>query len=257
VATDSSHSKYSILIKKVLDVPVYEFFNDDIYDRQRIIIYLHGFSSSTEENLRYLFQFARDGFFVLGIDAREHGLRRSESLDASDHLDRSKRTERFYRIMMGTQEDVLRVIEHYLSSGSGQNEKTRIGVFGVSMGGMIAYGLPVIEKRIAAVAPTISSPDWLAGIFWPGRYLSRKTMRKISELNPIGNFGQIPPLPILIQNATDDHVLPAKYTEKHLARMKDQYGDANEKIVYMKHSGGHELTSRMIENAADWFSQYI
>jgi uncharacterized protein len=246
-------SRYAINIRCCQNIPYWEI-NDPCMQAENVVIYLHGFSSSIEENLASVTQFASQGFTVIGIDARLHGIRKSPEENSPGavpgYFEKS-------RLMIDTCMDVIKLIDHRASMPGANGDGLQIGVFGVSMGGMMAYLLSSMDKRISAIAPTLSTPDWLAKMRWAKRCLNRKKIDPIRRINPIRNIDRIFPTPMIIQNGSRDKVIPIEYTERYLPVLRKLYAGTGDRLVYIRHDCGHELTTTMVQNAIGWFRKIM
>jgi pimeloyl-ACP methyl ester carboxylesterase len=140
--------------KRVDGIPLIEYYKDkDVH--KGLVFVQHGYESTKEQGADYLaIQLARDGFFVVAIDAWKHGERIAEpyvSGSAQERLDEA------FVVVKRTALDIIRLHRtHYLK---------RFDVFdvvGVSLGGMMAFYLATKTKRVKRLVPVISTPDFLA-----------------------------------------------------------------------------------------------
>ena len=246
-------SQYSVETYWCEDIPYFEVRATGML-AEKIVLFLHGYTSSTEENLPSILKLASQGFTVIGIDTQHHGIRKPKDEEHASigfsHFEKCV-------LMMNTCTDVIKVIDDLVIRYPDKKRALKIGVFGVSMGGMMAYCLACMDKRIMAIAPTIASPDWHAGMRWVGRILNAKKIAGIRGINPAANINKIFPTPILIQNGIWDKVIPIIHTEKHLPEFMRYYKGIEECLSYILHDCGHELIDNMVGNAANWFSKVM
>jgi dienelactone hydrolase len=121
-----------------------------------VVLLYHGFSAAKLANLAELRQLAEAGFLAVGIDAVGHGARRYPDFDQRFAGDRAEAL--FNDVVAGSVDEVPEIVDHLV--GLGLSDGERLGIAGVSMGGYIAYGAVLAERRFRAAATIVSSPIW-------------------------------------------------------------------------------------------------
>jgi acetyl esterase/lipase len=142
------------------------------------VIFLHGTGGRKEDNKKILYQLAKRGIMGVAIDARFHGERIAGGAHGSteyvaaataawENKDRTRQTHPF---LFDTAFDLWRVTD-YLVSRPDVDAK-RIGMGGISMGGMETWLAASADKRIKVIVLDISvqSFKWsLDNDKWQGR----------------------------------------------------------------------------------------
>ncbi len=157
--------------------------------RRPAIVVLHG-TGRTKEGMRdWLDGFASRGYVTMAIDARYHGAwiaggahGSQEYNDAAIAAWRSKPgAPREYPFWYDSAWDVVRAVDYLVSRSDVDPE--RIGVMGVSMGGIQTYLAAAIDPRIKAIVPIIATQSmrWsLEHDQWRGRARTIDTAHKVA-----------------------------------------------------------------------------
>jgi dienelactone hydrolase len=130
--------------------------NGNSRGRQPVVIALHGTGGSKSSELGFLKAVAAKGFIGVAIDGRYHGDRAPSHAGAKDYEDailRAYRTGKEHPFFFDTAWDVMRLID-YLETRDDVDAK-RIGLYGVSKGGIETYLSAAVDPRIAAAVPCI------------------------------------------------------------------------------------------------------
>jgi dienelactone hydrolase len=145
--------------------------------RLPVILVLHSTSGNKESMRDWVDPFAARGYLAVAIDARYHGewvpgVRGSEAYNrAAVAAWRSKPGEkREYPFWYDSSWDVLRAIDYLLTRADVDPE--RVGVLGVSMGGIQTYFAAAVDSRIKVAVPLIATQSlkWsLDNGRWQGR----------------------------------------------------------------------------------------
>lgn len=127
------------------------------------VVMLHGTGGTKEQMRDWLDGFAARGYIAMAIDARYHGAwveggaqGSRQYNDAAIAAWRSQPgASREYPFWYDSAWDVVRAVD-YLTARP-DVDASRIGVVGISMGGIQAYLAAAIDSRIAAVVPLIAT----------------------------------------------------------------------------------------------------
>lgn len=131
--------------------------------RHPCVLFLHATGTDKESLLPEMIAFTRRGYVACAIDARYHGERDPwASLSGvpraaayNDALVRAWRGETAERpFLLDTTWDLLGIVD-FLTEFRPDVDPGRIGVTGISLGGMHAWLLAALEPRIRAAAPRI------------------------------------------------------------------------------------------------------
>jgi dienelactone hydrolase len=124
--------------------------------RRPVVIALHGTGGTKTDELPLLRELARRGFIVVAIDGRYHGERTHDGHGSAEYQQailRAWREQREHPFFYDTVWDVMRLID-YLQTRD-DVDPTRIGLFGVSKGGIETYLAAAVDPRVAAAVPCI------------------------------------------------------------------------------------------------------
>jgi poly(3-hydroxybutyrate) depolymerase len=134
----------------------------NIAGKRPVIIYLHGTGGKKEDGLALMRDVAGRGFIAVAIDGRYHG-RRAAGAPKEGEMNAyetaifhawQKNEPHEHPLYFDTVWDIMRLID-YLQTRE-DVDGSRIGLYGVSKGGIEAYLAAAVDTRIAAVVPTIS-----------------------------------------------------------------------------------------------------
>jgi dienelactone hydrolase len=141
--------------------------------RRPVVIALHGTGGSKQNMLALCRKLAERGFIAVAIDGRYHGERARAGKGAAEYdqaIVRAWHDGREHPFYYDTVWDVMRLVD-YLETRSDVDAK-RIGLIGISKGGIETYLTAAVDKRIAAAVPCIGvqSFQWaLENNDWKGR----------------------------------------------------------------------------------------
>ena len=124
--------------------------------RRPVVIDLHGTGGTKEGQLAFLEDLARAGFIAVAIDAPHHGARTKAGKGSKEYVDailETFRTGRGHPFFYDTVWDVMRLVD-YLDTRD-DVDPARIGLFGISKGGIETYLTAAVDPRIAAAVPCI------------------------------------------------------------------------------------------------------
>src|ERR1041385_2528053 len=142
-ASESKERVPGILMKSV-----------DSHGRQPVVIALHGTGGSKANMLALCRKLAANGFIAVAIDGRYHGERMTSGKGTEAYnaaIARAWREGREHPFYYDTVWDVLRLVD-FLKTRKDVDPK-RIGLIGVSKGGIETYLAAAADKRIAVVVP--------------------------------------------------------------------------------------------------------
>ncbi len=137
------------------------------------MIALHGTGGSKNNLASLCRKLAERGFVAVAIDERYHGERRSSvhrNADYNDTIVRAWQTGEEHRLYYDTVWEVMRLID-YLQTRD-EIDSARIGLIGISKGGIETYLAAAVDPRIRVAVPCIGvqSFRWaLEHNDWQGR----------------------------------------------------------------------------------------
>jgi dienelactone hydrolase len=259
--------------------------------RRPVVIALLGTGGTKESQLPFLTELAKAGFVAVAIDGRYHGARTKAGKGSAEYLDailRAFREGKEHPFFFDTAWDVMRLID-YLETREDVDPK-RIGIFGISKGGIEAYLAAAVDPRIAVVVPGIGvqSFRWAidhdawqsrigtvqsafdaaakeSGIEKPGAEFVRTFYARVAP----GIDGQfdcpamlplISPRPLLVINGDSDArtPLPGVQACADAARVAYRAANAEEKFVLrIQPNTGHKVTPESMTAAREWFVRWL
>ncbi|MCW5942742.1 MAG: alpha/beta fold hydrolase [Fimbriimonadaceae bacterium] len=205
-----------------------------------VILVQHGYTGSLETETPYGVRFAEAGFRAVVTEADLHGLRKPADFEdrfASD----------FGRTMGAVVETALRELTALLDHLGVE----RAGIFGISMGGFIAYRMASEDPRIVVACPVISQPFsyWSDLVDEPDR-------SRIAARCAFRNPDRLSRCALLMQNGEDDEVLPIGQTRALVEALRPMV--APDRLRFIAYPGvGHEVTPAMVDEAVTWFEKHL
>ena len=137
---------------RIGSIPVRAIAQDDSTDRP-VVLFYHGLHTSKETHEPELRSLAGQGFLALGIDFQGHGERAIGDLKA--FLARAPWPDQAFRFILPTLEEIPLLIDVLMGEGY-----RRFGLMGISLGGLLAFGSPLVEPRLEAVVSILGCPYW-------------------------------------------------------------------------------------------------
>ncbi|MCD6515491.1 MAG: prolyl oligopeptidase family serine peptidase [Candidatus Odinarchaeota archaeon] len=260
---------YHIEFYKVDDKIPTIFIKHDKFATKKLpaVILMHGLSSSKERNLAFGMLLANEGFLVAMPDAHMHGDRSTEPLHK---LLKDKPLETFFDILSTTVDDIISIIDYLEERDDVQKEK--IGMTGISMGGILTFMAGLADERIKVMAPIIASGDYLTAIkkstLIDELGIKREVIEKIEippemkpileELDPAYNAKKLYPRPLIMVTGGKDTIIPKEAVENTVNAIRDAY---KEKPHLFKHSEypnvGHNVTEEMLEEVITFLKNFL
>ncbi len=256
-----------------------------------VVIVLHGTGGSKESELPFLTELAHAGFIAIAIDGRYHGARSRSGKGSADYIDallRTFRTGRELPFFYDTAWDVMRLID-YLETRADVDPK-RIGLFGISKGGIETYLAAAADPRVAVAVPCIAveSFRWAvennawqsrigtvqaafaaaakdSGVAQPGAAFVHTFYTRVApgldrEFDGPAMVPLIAPRPLLAINGEIDPrtPLPGVQLCADAARAAYHAADADEKFVLrIQHNTGHKVLPESLVAAREWFVRWL
>lgn len=253
--------------------------------RRAAIIVLHGTGDSKEGMLDVASALALRGFLAAVIDGRYHGERTGIGYD--DAILRAYKTGKEHPFLYDTVWDVMRLID-YLETRDDVDAK-RIGVIGISKGGMETYLAAAADPRIAVAIPCISlqSFRWaLENNAWQARvgtiqfaveeaarsgratlnaqfvrtFYDRVVPGIYSDFDGPAMLPLIAPRPLMVINGDSDSLTPIPGVMLAANSASEAYAKAGAKekfVLRVQKNTGHSVSGESMRAAIDWFVTWL
>jgi len=211
-------------------------------ERGTILLY-HGFTACKESGTKEFQSLAARGFLVVGPDNVGHGERRYPDFDRRFGAAEAARwEERFLEAVRATADEVPQLLDQLEQRGLAHPD--RVGISGISMGGYIAYGAMLRDRRLRVAAPILGSPLWNA------------------PDSPHLTLDRFFPAAILSQNAGQDQSVPPQYARDFHWHLRQHYGADPERQRYVEfpdsgHFMGEEDWTLLWANVVGWFDRFL
>ena len=182
------------------------------HGRRPVVIALHGTGGGKQNMLSLCRKLADAGFIAVAIDGRYHGERTQAGKGSAEYeaaIVRAWRDGKAHPFYFDTVWDVMRLVD-YLKTRKDVDAK-RIGLIGISKGGIETYLAAAADKRIAVAVPCIGveSFQWaLDNNDWQGRI---GTIQK--AFNAIAKDANVAEPDTAFVKKFYDRVVPGIYSE--------------------------------------------
>jgi dienelactone hydrolase len=175
------------------------------------------------------------GIAVLSLDAQYHGERsfNNDFLSIYEMYFEKEWMIRYRDMMIESTQDYLRALD-YLESRT-EIDRSRIGVIGHSMGGMMTIYL-------SALSPSVRSAVVCIGAAYDARAY---------PVNPINFARSLGEIPILVLAGRTDPLIPAEATELFFGLID---GDSKRLEFF---DSGHQLPEEYVDRALAWFRETL
>lgn len=258
--------------------------------RRPVVIALHGTGGSTANMMALCRKLAERGFIAVAIDARYHGDRKSAKgqNDYHDAIVRAWRGGGEHPFYYDTVWDVMRLVD-YLQTRD-DVDPARIGLIGISKGGIESYLAAAADPRIAVAVPCIGvqSFRWaLNNNRWQGRiatiqpafdaaakdsgvtkpdakfvksFYARVVPGIAGEFDGPKMLPFIAPRPLLIINGDSDEHTPLPGVAESVAAAKQAYvaaGVENNFVFILQKKTAHAVKPESERAAIEWFVKWL
>lgn len=211
----------------------------DAARRGTLLVYhpLGGDKSLHEADLEAL---ARAGYLGVGVDAIAHGERRS-----------AEATRRFREdpfavlaeVVTATAAEVPGLVDALVARGWASPD--RLGVAGVSLGGLVALGARTLDRRLGVVIAITATPEW-----------------GDDPRSPHLHLDAFYPAALLTVNAAHDPVIPGEPARALHAALAPRYAAAPERLRHVELAGErHRLSpageARARDEALRWVERFL
>jgi dienelactone hydrolase len=270
-------------------VPGFLLKSADSQGRRPVIIALHGTGGSKTDMLRLCRQFVARGFIAVAIDGRYHGERSPLGKGSAEYeaaILRAWHEPGEHSFFYDTVWDVMRLVD-YLETRDDVDAK-RIGLTGISKGGIETYLAAAMDERIAVAVPCIGvqSFHWaLDNDAWQGRIgtipnvfkaiatesgaSNAAVVQKFYDRVAPGIYGEfdgpamlplIAPRPLLVINSDSDNHTPLPGVNECIKTARRTYHNAGadaQLAVRIQEHAGHQVKPESEREAIEWFVKWL
>jgi dipeptidyl aminopeptidase/acylaminoacyl peptidase len=225
--------------------------------------------------LQLLPRWARRGFFVLSIDRPYHGERGGDSGAAI-------RRKGLVKVWGEYVHDLMRAVD-YIGTRP-EAARGRVGMLGLSMGGMEALLISALDPRVGVVVSVAGQLSWeeiFASGSWrvvfPGLPLARELRRSAAsnaaaleafrsrypglETIDASRISQLlAPRPLLLMTGAEDPFVPPPSTRRTYEEAVPFYesaGAADRIALWIEPDTGHAFSKPMEERSLQWFARWL
>ncbi|WP_261132522.1 alpha/beta fold hydrolase [Bacillus sp. Marseille-Q3570] len=242
----------------IQNIPILNVAKEDVFTNTLpTLVFLHGFTSSKEQNLSYAYLLAKNGIRVLLPDFPLHGER-------CDPISVEERQWKFWDIVVQGITELKEVADHYVTNG--QTDSGRIGVAGTSMGSITMFGALTQYGWIRTAVSLMGTPGYeqfanlmIQSIQKEGRQLPLSTSElesKVQSLKPYDlslNPRLLGDRSLWIWHGKVDNIVPYQLTKQFYESIVEA-GLFRENQVEMVTDpiAGHKVTRDACHRAVEW-----
>jgi dienelactone hydrolase len=263
---------------------------ENVSEKLPVVICLHGTGGSTANMAALCRKLAERGFIAVAIDAPYHGERKTGKgeTDYDNAIVRAWHGSGEHPFFYDTVFDVMRLVD-YLQTRD-DVDANRIGLIGISKGGVETYLAAAVDPRISAAVPCIGmqSFSWaLKNNDWQGRigtiqpafnavvksenitnanstfvekFYDRVAPGIDSEFDGPQMIALIAPRPLLMINSDSDIHTPLPGVQECIAAAQKIYSAdnaTNNFAVIIQKNTGHKVLPTSERVAIDWFVKWL
>lgn len=256
---------YNINHEVIANVPTLHVAKQSLWEiKTPAIFFIHGFTTAKEHNLHYAYLLANEGFRVFLPDVFLHGERFPYATISQEQI-----YFKFWDMVVQTihELDQLRreLEERDLIDGE------RIGVAGLSMGGIVTLGALKRYEWIKAAVSLMGCPAY-------GQYatalineMKKRSVKlpftdeelatKVEELKEYDLSLEPEKLrnrPLLFWHGEADPVVPHNFAYQFYLENKEMYKKYPERLKFLSEPNvGHKVTRNGVLETVQWFKQFL
>jgi dienelactone hydrolase len=263
----------------------------NFHGHRPVVIALHGTGGRKEDELPLLRKLADKGFIAVAIDGRYHGERTKAGKGSAEYeaaIVRAWREPGEHPFYYDTVWDVMRLVD-YLATRD-DVDPARIGLIGISKGGIETYLAAAADPRIAVAVPCIGMQSFRWALDhddWQGRIGTiQNAFDMIAENAGVTNADSafvkkfydrvvpgideefdgpeilplIAPRPLLVINSDSDNHTPLPGVEECTNAAQKIYATDRAKdhfAVIIQKNTGHQVKPESERAAIDWFVKWL
>jgi dienelactone hydrolase len=259
--------------------------------RRPVVIALHGTGGSRQNMLALCRKLATRGFIAIAIDGRYHGERTESGQGSAEYeaaIVRAWLGNGEHPLYYDTVRDVMRLVD-YLETRDDVDAE-RIGLIGISKGGIETYLAAALDQRIAVAVPClgVQSFRWAldhdawqgrigtipkafdmianeAGVTRPDSTFVKKFYDRVvpgidGEFDGPEMLTLIAPRPLLVISSDSDNHTPLAGVEKSIKAARKAYRTDKAEDCFaaiIQKNTGHQVKPESERAAIDWFVKWL
>ncbi|WZZ36927.1 putative esterase YitV [Brassica napus] len=259
---------------------------DKSVERRPAVVFMHASDANKEWLRPFLEAYASRGYVAIGLDSRYHGERADSKTAYRDALISSWKNGNTMPFIFDTVWDLIKLAE-YLTQRK-DIDPQRIGITGISLGGMQAWFAAAVDTRYSVAVPLIGVQGFRWAIdndAWQARVDSLKPLFEVaridmgkskidkevvekvwdriapgiaSQFDAPYSVPVIAPRPLYLLNGAEDPRCPLGGLVVPVKRAKKAYKKTPANFKFVAEEGvGHTVTSFMIKESSDWFEKFL
>lgn len=219
-----------------------------VLGKSPMVFFSHGFSQSKEDNYDMIIGLARLGFMVVAIDAVMHGERAIEPFLTGGYKERQ---QLLFDVVTRTAEDIAGLFDSCYSS-----DFESFASIGFSMGGSLGLYLPMITRRIQAVAAIQGAPSFGEFIRYKAKVqhwsfeVAEMLYNKYEKMEGLKHPESYRGLKLFLTAGLQDEIVPAKWTDEFVTLLNER-GEALQ-LEYRTYDIGHRFAWRVKQELFEW-----
>lgn len=230
------------------------------WEKIPLIYFIHGFTSTKEQNLHYAYHLANAGFRVILPEALHHGER-------EQGLSEENLYTYFWDIVLNTINE-LSILKNEFE---GLVKSGEIGVAGTSMGGIVTLGALTQFDWIKAAASLMGMPAYEQFSLWQLDQLKKQKVelpfteeqidQQLANLREYDLSLQPEKLksrPLLFWHGKRDSMVPYQPTYEFYENILPDYQSNPESLAFITdEKAGHKVSREGLKATVDWFRKYL
>ena len=252
------------------------------------VIMLHPTGADQDYHVGWEAKLVDRGFLTVSLDLRYHGSRQDDAVTYQEAIRRSYADESFAEKPFLL--DNVWDLQHVLDVLENRPDVGKIGITGLSLGGMVSWLLAVVDNRVYAPAPlcgvqsfryaiennqfherAMSIPEVFRAAS-PGGILSNLTPELVARVwrtllpgllehyDAAMSLGCIAPRPLLVVTGSLDGRNPVQGVKEAVDAARVAYeeqGVGDRLELFAQEDAGHELTPLMRDTIDNWFDRWL
>jgi uncharacterized protein len=257
--------RYVVIVKRevIKDIPVLHVAKQDsMKEKMPFVLFVHGFTSVKERNLTIAYLLAEKGFRVVLPEAILHGER-------SEGYDELNMGLNFWKIVKNTIHELEVLKNEYVRMGLA--DKTRIGLSGTSMGGIITMGALRRYDWIKSAVCFMGSPAYVEFAEFQVENI-RKVVKEmpmteeeiqqeyegLKEYDPSLSIEEWRPIPLLFWHGDRDSVVPYQSAYNFYEQLKPLYEECGVEMSFLlEEKAVHVVSHYAMTEATKWFEKHL